>query len=141
MSPPARALIKKDFEALSEFRYQMRRFERFSERAAQAEGITPQQYLMLLHIKGFPARTWATVGEIAQRLQSQAHGAVALVTRCEALYLVERRPSETDRRQVEVHLLERGEQLLQRLAAVHRAELKSLKGVFQVPHIDHPDAP
>jgi DNA-binding MarR family transcriptional regulator len=141
MSPPARALIKKDFEALSEFRYQMRRFERFSERAAQAEGITPQQYLMLLHIKGFPGRNWATVGEVAERLQSQAHGAVALVTRCEALQLVERRPSETDRRQVEVHLLERGEQLLQRLAAVHRAELKSLKGVFQVPHIDHPDAP
>ena len=141
MSPPARALIKKDFEALSEFRYQMRRFERFSERAAQAEGITPQQYLMLLHIQGFPGRGWATVGEIAERLHSQAHGAVALVTRCEALQLVERRPSETDRRQVEVHLLERGEQLLQRLAAVHRAELKSLKGVFQVPHIDHPDAP
>jgi len=141
MSPPARALIKKDFEALSEFRYQMRLFERFSERAAQAEGITPQQYLMLLHIKGFPGRNWATVGEVAERLQSQAHGAVALVTRCEALQLVERRSSETDRRQVEVHLLERGEHLLQRLAAVHRAELKSLKGVFQVPHIDHPDAP
>jgi hypothetical protein len=24
---------------------------------------------------------------------------------------------------------------------VHRAELKSLKGVFQVPQIDHPGAP
>jgi DNA-binding MarR family transcriptional regulator len=141
MSPPPRPLIKKDFEALSEFRYQMRRFERFSERAAQAEGITPQQYLMLLHIKGFPGRGWASVGELAERLQLQAHGAVALVTRCEALQLVERRPSETDRRQVEVHLLEQGEQLLQRLAAVHRAELKSLKGVFQVPQIDHPGAP
>jgi DNA-binding MarR family transcriptional regulator len=139
MSMPAnpRALTKKDFESLSQFRYQMRRFERFSERAAQGEGITPQQYLLLLHIKGCPGREWATVGELAERLQMQAHGAVALVTRCEALDLVVRKPSETDRRQVEVHLLDKGERLLRRLADLHRAELKSLKGVFQVPQIDY----
>lgn len=132
-----RALTKKDFESLSEFRFQMRRFERFSERAAQGEGITPQQYLLLLHIKGCPGREWSTVGELAVRLQMQAHGAVALVTRCEALGLVVRKPSETDRRQVEVHLLATGERLLRRLAALHRAELKSLKGVFQIPQIDY----
>ncbi len=133
-----RALTKAHFESLSEFRYQMRRFERFSERAAQGEGITPQQYLLLLHVKGFLGRAWASVGELAERLQVQAHGAVALVTRCEALELVERRPSSIDRRQVEIHLLEKGEQLLQRLAALHRAELKSLGGAFQVPQIDFP---
>ena len=136
MPAPPRALTKSHFETLSEFRYQMRRFERFSERAAQGEGITPQQYLLLLHVKGFPGRTWAAVGELAERLQMQAHGAVALVSRCEALELVERRPSVTDRRQVEVHLLAKGEQLLQRLASLHRAELKSLGGAFQVPQID-----
>ncbi|HEY9025752.1 MAG TPA: MarR family transcriptional regulator, partial [Burkholderiaceae bacterium] len=48
--PPA--LTKTEFEALSEFRYQIRRFERFSEDVVQAEGITPLQYLLLLHIKG-----------------------------------------------------------------------------------------
>lgn len=141
MSPPARKLAKKDFEALSEFRYQMRRFERFSERAAQAEGLTPQQYLVLLHIKGVPGREWASVGEIAERLQLQPHGAVALVTRCEALSLVERRPSATDRRQVEVHLLPEGRKLLERLAELHRAELQSLKGAFKVPQIDLPEQP
>lgn len=141
MSTPARTLTKKNFESLSEFRYQMRRFERFSEQAAQGEGITPQQYLLLLHIKGFPGREWATVGELAHRLQMQPHGAVALVTRCESLELVERRPSETDRRQVEVHLLPKGEHLLVRLAALHRAELKSLKGVFQIPDIDYVPPP
>lgn len=140
MSPPARKLTKKDFESLSEFRYQMRRFERFSERAAQGEGLTPQQYLVLLHIKGVPGRDWATVGEIAQRLQLQPHGAVTLVTRCEALGLVERRPSEADRRQVQVHLLPDGQKLLERLAELHRAELRSLKGVFNVPQIDLPEA-
>ncbi|WP_199189520.1 MarR family winged helix-turn-helix transcriptional regulator [Trinickia dabaoshanensis] len=132
----ASMLAKSDFEQLSEFRYQMRRFERFSERAAQGEGITPLQYLLLLHVKGYPGREWATIGELAERLQAQHHGVVALVSRCEALELVKRKVSETDRRQVEVHLLKAGETVLARLAALHRAELKSLKGAFTVPQID-----
>ena len=136
MKTLARGLTKTDFEQLSEFRYQMRRFERFSEQAAQGEGITPLQYLLLLHIKGYPERDWATVGELAERLQAQHHGVVALVSRCEALELVRRKVSETDRRQVEVHLLKAGEQVLARLAEMHRAELKSLEGAFNVPQID-----
>ncbi|MDR5753426.1 MULTISPECIES: MarR family winged helix-turn-helix transcriptional regulator [unclassified Caballeronia] len=134
---PARSLAKKDFEQLSEFRYQMRRFERFSENAAQGEGITPLQYLLLLHIRGYPGRDWATVGELAERLQAQHHGVVALVSRCEALGLVRRQVSETDRRQVEVHLEKPGEKVLARLAELHRAELKSLQGAFRVPQIDY----
>jgi DNA-binding MarR family transcriptional regulator len=136
MKEAPRALNKTDFEQLSAFRYQMRRFERFSEHAAQAEGITPLQYLLLLHIKGFPGRDWATVGELAERLQAQHHGVVALVTRCESAGLVRRQASESDRRQVEVHLEKTGERLLARLAALHRAELKSLEGSFTVPRID-----
>lgn len=136
MKKSARDLVKADFEQLSEFRYQMRRFERFSEQAAQGEGITPLQYLLLLHIKGYPNREWATIGELAERLQAQHHGVVALVSRCEALELVERRVSERDRRQVEVHLLAAGETLLARLAELHRAELRSLDGAFTIPQID-----
>jgi DNA-binding MarR family transcriptional regulator len=136
MKEALRALSKEDFEQLSEFRYQMRRFERFSEQAAQGEGITPLQYLLLLHIKGYPDRDWATVGELAERLQAHHHGIVALVSRCEALDLVKRRASETDRRQVEVHLLKSGETILARLAELHRAELKSLAGTFRVPQVD-----
>ncbi|SAK65894.1 MarR family transcriptional regulator [Caballeronia hypogeia] len=132
----SRTLDKPDFEQLSEFRYQMRRFERFSERAAQDEGITPLQYLLLLHIKGYPRRNWATVGELAERMQSHHHGVVALVTRCEAAGLVRRAQSAEDRRQVQVFLEARGEQVLARLAALHRAELKSLEGAFRVPQID-----
>jgi DNA-binding MarR family transcriptional regulator len=136
MSNTSRALNKNDFEQLSEFRYQMRRFQHFSEQAAHGEGITPLQHLLLLHIKGYPERQWATVGELAERLQAKHHGVVALVSRCEALGLVRRRHSESDRRQVEVHLEPKGEKLLTRLAAMHRAELKSLAGTFQVPQID-----
>ncbi|WP_233871892.1 MarR family winged helix-turn-helix transcriptional regulator [Paraburkholderia adhaesiva] len=131
-----RDLSKLNFEQLSAFRYQMRRFERFSEQAAQDEGITPRQYLLLLHIKGYPGRDWATIGELAERLQAQHHGVVALVSRCEVLGLVERKISERDRRQVEVHLLDAGEQVLSRLAEMHRVELRSLEGTFTIPQID-----
>jgi DNA-binding MarR family transcriptional regulator len=131
-SPP---LNKSDFSALSEFRYQMRRFERFSEDVVQAQGITPLQYLLLLHIKGYPGRDWATVGELAERLQAKPHGVVALVTRCEASGLVERRTSATDRRRVEIHLLQDGEAMLRKLALLHRAELLSLDGVFTIPKL------
>ena len=58
------------------------------------------------------------------------------MTRCEALELVRRQTNQDDRRQVEVHLEPRGEQVLARLAALHRAELKSLEGAFRVPQID-----
>jgi len=138
--PTQAVLTKKDFEVLSEFRYHMRRFMRFSEEAAHAEGTTPQQYLVMLHIKGFPGREWATIGELAERLQLQPHGVVALVSRCEAGGLVRRKTSEQDRRQVEVHLQEKGARLLTRLAALHRAELKSLSHEFKVPDIEFGDA-
>ena len=129
-------LTKAEFEALSEFRFQIRRFERFSEDAVQACGITPLQYLLLLHVKGFPGREFATVGELAQRLQAKPHGVVALISRCEEHQLVERRQSEVDRRQVEIHLLPAGERVLAHLAGLHRTELQSLGNVFSVPNIN-----
>ncbi|MBV8636198.1 MAG: winged helix-turn-helix transcriptional regulator [Burkholderiaceae bacterium] len=130
------ALGKKEFEALAEFRYQLRRFERFSETAIQACGITPLQYLLLLHIKGFPGREYANVGELADRLQAMPHGVAALISRCEANGLVARKQSEIDRRQVEVRLLPAGEELLHKLARLHRKELRSLTGVFPIPLIN-----
>jgi DNA-binding MarR family transcriptional regulator len=134
-------ITKTDFEQLSEFRHQMRRFERFSEQAAQGEGITPLQYLLLLHIKGHPGRDWANVGELAECLQARHHGVVALVSRCEALGLVCRRVNETDRRRVEVHLLKAGESILSRLVEMHRAELRSLEGTFRVPQMGQGQKP
>lgn len=135
MPRATKPLTKTDYESLSEFRYQLRRFLRFSEDAAQSEGLTPLQYQLLLHIKGFPGRDWAAVGELADRLQTQQHGVVALVTRCEAIGLVARSQGRTDRRQVQVRLTAAGEKCLERLAEQHRVELKSLAHVFQVANI------
>lgn len=136
-SAKASPLPKSAFEQLSEFRYQIRRYERFSENATRAEGLTPLQYLLLLHIKGYAGREWASIGELAERLQASHHGVVALVSRCEELDIVVRSPSLEDRRVVEVRLTSRGESVLEGLAATHRAALRSLKGTFFVP--DLPD--
>jgi|ERR1700678_2387196 len=128
-------LSKKELVSLSNFRFQLAQFLRFSERASRAAGITPKQYLLLLHICGTPDREWATVGELAVRLQSSAHGTVALVNRCIRSRLVSKRRNSEDARRVEVHATPRGRQLVTRIAARHRTELQSLREVFRVAHV------
>ncbi|MGB3068278.1 MAG: MarR family winged helix-turn-helix transcriptional regulator [Ottowia sp.] len=126
MSLPRKLVDKQRLEALSDFRFRLRRFLRFSEEAARAHGITVLQYQALLHTQGFPGREWASISEIAERLQAQPHGVVALISRCEEAGLVERRTSAVDRRQVEVHLLPAGREKLEALAselADHIAEV------------------
>ena len=123
-SPP---LSKDDFERLADFRYRLRRFLRFSEEQAQAHDITPLQYLLLLQIRGFPGREWATVAELAERLQSHHHSVVGLVTRCVTQGLVRRSAGRDDKRCVEITLLPKGEALVEQLAQAHRDELLALK--------------
>lgn len=126
-------LSKKEFETLSHFRYQLRRFLRFSEQITHDLGITNLQYLLLLHIKGYQGREWASIGELAERLQSHHHGVVSLVTRCEKLGLVYRQKGELDKRIIEVRLTPEGEVAVEKIARMHREELLSLQGIFQVP--------
>lgn len=120
---------------LAEFRYQLRRYLRFSEDVTQREGITPLQYQLMLQLRGYPGRQWATVAELAERLQAKHHGVVALVSRCEQLGLVRRMSSATDLRKVEVHLTGAGEAMVHHLAGLHRAELHALRGRFVVPDL------
>jgi len=127
------AVGKRQYEALAAFRYELRRYLRHSEEMTRRHGMTPLQYQLLLHVKGFPGREYASVSELAERLQAKHHGVVALVTRCEAAGLVERRISPDDRRLVHVYLTSRGEQKLERLADLHRRELLALQGRFTVP--------
>ena len=126
-------MSKADVEQLAHFRYQLRRFLRFSEEVTRKNGITALQYQLMLQIKGFPGRQWATVGELAERLQAKHHGVVSLISRCEAMGLVRRSVSRDDRRQVEVRLTRKGDECLTRLAALHRVELLSAKGKLTVP--------
>jgi DNA-binding MarR family transcriptional regulator len=136
-----RKMSKADFETLANFRYQLRRFLRFSEEVTHENGVRPLQYLLMLQLKGFPGREWATVAELAERLQAKHHGVVALVSRCEAAGWVQRKPSRDDRRSVEVHLTREGEARLEGLARLHRDELQSVKYGFAVPGITQRRSP
>jgi DNA-binding MarR family transcriptional regulator len=119
-------IAKRDYERLAHFRYQLRRFLRFSEDVTRRHGMTPLQYLLLLQIRGFPGREWANVGELAERLQAKQHGVVSLISRCEVAGLVRRSISRSDRRRVEVTLTRKGDERLERLARLHRDELRAL---------------
>ena len=124
-------ITKAEYEALAAFRYALRRFLRFSEQAARAHGVTPQQHQVLLAIKGFPGRESATISELAERLQMRQHSMVGLIDRIEALGLVQREAGTTDRRQVYVSLTPPGELLLHQLALMHRQELRGMREALQ----------
>jgi len=117
---------KLDYQTLAAFRYELRKFLHFSEVAANEHDLTPQQYQAILAIEGFPGRNRVTVGELAEQLQIAAHSAVGLVDRLQGCGLVERRPSETDRRRVYLRLTKLGLTRLKQLASAHRTELQTV---------------
>jgi DNA-binding MarR family transcriptional regulator len=127
----------RQYRALANFRYELRRFLRYSEELARGHGMTPLQYQMLLQLKGYPGRERATVGELAERLQAKHHGVVALVTRCERAGLVIRRASVEDRRAVMVELTAKGRRALERLARLHRNELLAIQGRLLLPALNN----
>jgi DNA-binding MarR family transcriptional regulator len=126
-------LTKQDFEALARFRFGIRRYLRFSEEIVREQGLAPQQYVLLLALKGFPDREWATVRELADRLQLRHHSVVELVNRVQGQGLVERAPHPEDARAVRVLLTRDGEAILTRLSALHRDELSRMQLALSLP--------
>ncbi len=124
MSP--RASFQPDYRSMAEFRYQIRRFLRFSEETARAGGLEPQQYQLMLALKGMPENARNRIGEVAERLQIQHHSTVELVDRLARRGLIKRRRSETDRREVLLELTPRGDKMLQEMALRHRSELREM---------------
>lgn len=131
--PGSTPLIKADFEALARFRFGIRRYLRFSELTVREHGVAPQQYQLLLGLKGFPGREWATVSDMAERLQLRHHTVVELVNRAQAEDLVRRTSDPDDARAVRVVLTPRGEQVLDRLSALHWDELRRMDEVLALP--------
>ncbi len=111
-------------KALADFRYQLRKFLAVSADAAREVGIDPTQHQLLLVIKGSDSES-TNIGEIADRLLIRHHSAVELVNRCERNEWVIREKDEHDRRQVRVHLTQKGEGILAELSAVHTRELQT----------------
>lgn len=118
------SVTPEEYRALAEFRYGLRKFLRFSEAAAREHGITPQQHQLLLAIKGMAGRDYATVSELAERLQLLQHSVVGIIDRSEQAGLVSRRDHQDDLRVTEVHLTPLGEEVLEALTVAHREELQ-----------------
>lgn len=112
-----------DYARLAELRYQLRRFLGRREEAARAAGVEPQQYALLLQLKGLEGRRRMTIGALAERLQIRHHSAVELVDRLAARGMVGRRRNGDDGRAVEVALRPAGQAVLRRLAHYSTAEL------------------
>ena len=113
-----------DFQALGAFRYQIRQFLHFSEEAAKAEGLEPQQHQILLAIRASGEARGPTVGQLAELLLIRHHSAVGLIDRLVERGLLARERNAKDRRQVRIRLTPEGETKLRRLASAHREELR-----------------
>jgi DNA-binding MarR family transcriptional regulator len=113
------------FQQLAEFRYRIRQFLHFSEEAARANGIEPQQHQLMLAIKGLPEDTRPTVTALSARLCLRHHSTVELVNRLVERGAARRRHGEEDRREVLVELTPYGEELLAKLSVLHWEELQT----------------
>ncbi|MBS1863199.1 MAG: winged helix-turn-helix transcriptional regulator [Actinobacteria bacterium] len=125
MSPAARPTAK-NYEELLGFRTALRHFLHWSEEQARSVGLTPAQHQLLLAIKGHPAGSAPTIGELAHYLASKHHSVVELIGRAEAAGLVERRRDEDDHRVVHLVLGPLGEERIEELSRLHLEELRTL---------------
>lgn len=131
--PAEEPLTKQDYESLARFRFAIRSYLRSSEEIVRSHGVAPQQYQLLLALKGFPGREWATIRELAERLQLRHHSVVELISRAQGQGLVSRSPDPDDGRVVRVSLTAEGDSLLARLATLHRDELRRMDAALAIP--------
>jgi DNA-binding MarR family transcriptional regulator len=115
-----------DYLALAAFRYEIRKFLAFSERAARHAGLEPQQHQLLLAVHGLPAGVRPTIRAAAERLCVKHHTTVALVDKLEAQGMLARERSQQDRREVWLLLTDAGRATLQALSELHREQLQSV---------------
>ena len=122
----SRPLQETEYMALAEFRYQLRRFLRHMEEEVRHLGVNPQQYQLVLAIKGLPKTQVPTISCLAERMQLNHNSMVELVDRCAERRMIRRQRSSTDRRQVTLAITAEGEALLRSLGSAARQELRSI---------------
>ena len=121
---PAKIMIK-HYRALAELRYQIRQFLCEGDATASKLGLEPQQYMLLLALRGLPEGAEGTIRTLAQRLALKHNSTVELINRMEARQYVRRSRSRDDRRCVLVSLRPRGEKLLEQVARQRITELRA----------------
>lgn len=113
----------RDYHLQAEFRSTLRRFLRFSEEQAMLHGITPQQHLLLLTVRGHAAYPQVSVGDVADSLQIRHHSASLLIDRCFKRGLLTRTEDPEDRRRALIALTEAGQRVLDEITEANREEL------------------
>lgn len=121
----AKVITTPEYQALAELRYRIRKFVHEGDAVASAAGLEPQQYLLLLMIRGIPGGQEATVSNLAERLVLKHHSVVELIDRLETHGYVRRNRSREDRRSVLVSLLPRGDKMLEEVAQHRISELRA----------------
>lgn len=136
-------MTTRDYARLAAFRHALRRFLRFSEAAAARVGLTSQHYQAMLVVRGCPEDRHVTIAELAEQLLIKHNSAVELVDRLVEEDLIAREVSAVDRRKVELHLTQRGRQVLAQLAATHRRELQRIGPILEgfFAELSRPPAP
>jgi DNA-binding MarR family transcriptional regulator len=114
-----------DYRALAELRYRIRHFLYEGDAVARQFGLEPQQYLLLLAVRGLPEGTEPTIRTLAERLALKHNSAVELIDRMEKHGYVQRFRRLDDRRCVLVSLLPDGKKLLENVARQRITELRA----------------
>lgn len=122
-----RPVSQRDYRSLARFRHALRVFQRFSEEAARAAGVTPSQHQLMLAIKGFAGGGSPTVGDLAEALQLRHHSTVELIQRAVRNGLLTTETDASDNRRQLIGLTPKGEEILASLSSLHRDELRRFR--------------
>lgn len=131
--PSPQPLSEDDYRVNADLRVALRQYVRFSEEQARAAGITPQQLLLLLAVRGHPAHPEATIGSIAEYLQVRHHSASLLIDRAVRSNppLLCRTQDTHDRRRALVSLAPEGARVLERITLANRTALGPVLGALK----------
>jgi DNA-binding MarR family transcriptional regulator len=119
-------LDDKDYQVLAAVRAELRGFAHFTEQVVKTAGLTPQQHQVLVALRAAKGGE-LSIGNLAEMLMLQPHSVSGLADRLEAVGLVERVRSETDRRSVTLRLSDKASALMSSLSKTHRNELRRIR--------------
>lgn len=123
----AERFTEQEYRELAKFRRRLRTFLFLSEQEARRAGITPQQYILLLIVRGHEKYPEVAIGEVAEDLKLQHSTASLLVDRAVKKGLLRRVEDASDRRRALVSLTDRGNQVLDRIMSANQEHLHALE--------------
>jgi DNA-binding MarR family transcriptional regulator len=120
----ASRLTERDFQLLAEFRYRIRLFLAESDQTARAAGLEPEQFQLLLAVKGMPQGNAATIQHLVGRLLVRHNTVVERIDRLARMGLLRRLHGHADHRVVFVELSARGTRIVEKLSLQRMQELR-----------------